>query len=80
MTIEMTRDVLGWCAVINLALLSGWFLFFTLAHDGMYRLHGKWFALSVETFDAIQYSGMAAFKIGIWLLNLAPYLALRMIR
>ncbi len=79
MTLNMIRDVLGWCAIINLGLLSGWFLTFTLAHDWMYRLHGKWFRLSVEHYDTINYSGMAVFKIGIWLLNLAPYLALRLV-
>ena len=76
MTIEIIRYVLGWCAIINLGLLLWWFLFFTLAHDWMYRFHGKWFKLSVEQFDAIHYSGMVFFKIGIWLLNLVPYLAL----
>jgi hypothetical protein len=79
MTIETTREVLGWCAIINLALLLLWFLLFTLAHDWMYRLHGKWFKLSPEHFDAIHYLGMAVFKIGILLLNLVPYLALRIV-
>jgi len=42
-------------------------------------VHGKWFTLSVEEFDAIHYKGMAFFKMGIVLLNLAPYLALRIV-
>jgi hypothetical protein len=32
--------------------------------------------LPVEKFDEIHYSGMGRFKIGIFLLNLVPYLAL----
>lgn len=80
MTIEMTREALGCCAIINLGLLLGWFLVFTLAHDWMYRLlHGRWFRLSVVHYDTINYSGMAAYKLGILLLNLVPYLALRMV-
>jgi len=79
MTIETIRDVLGWCAVINLGLLLWWFLFFMLAHDWMYRIHGKWFKLPVERFDAIHYSGMAFFKICILLFNIAPYLAIRIV-
>jgi hypothetical protein len=35
--------------------------------------------LSVETFDAIHYSGMVLFKIGILLFNLVPYFALRIV-
>ena len=71
MTIEIIRDVLAWCSVINIGLLLWWFLFFTLAHDWTYRFHSKWFNLSIDTFDAIHYAGMALFKIGIFLFNLA---------
>lgn len=73
------RDTLAWCAVINIGLLLWWFLFFTLAHDWMYRFHSKWFNLPVDRFDAIHYAAMAAYKMGIWLFNLAPYLALRIV-
>jgi hypothetical protein len=45
----------------------------------MYRLHGRWFRLSPEQFDAIHYGAMAVYKIGILLLNLVPYLALRIV-
>ncbi len=79
MTIEIVRDVLAWCAVINLGLLLWWFLFLTVAHDWTYRFHGKWFRMSPETFDAIHYGGMGVFKLGILLLNLVPYLALRIV-
>jgi Family of unknown function (DUF6868) len=79
MTAEIIRDVLGWCAVINVGLLLLWFLFFTLAHDWMYRIHGKWFKLSVERFDALHYAGMAFFKVCIWLFNIVPYLAIRIV-
>jgi hypothetical protein len=79
MTVEITRDVLAWCAVINYALLLLWFLVFSLAHDWLYRVHGKWFTVSVENFDAIHYAGMAFFKLCIFLFSLTPYLALRIV-
>ncbi len=79
MTIELMRGVLAWSAVINLGLLLWWFLFFSLAHDWIYRLHGKWFKLTTEQFDALHYGGMAVFKLGILLFNLVPYLALRIV-
>jgi hypothetical protein len=40
MNIETMRRVLLWCAVINYGVLLVWFLFFMLAHDSMYQLHG----------------------------------------
>jgi hypothetical protein len=77
--LELARDALGWCAVINIALFLWWWLWFTLAHDFMFRIHTKWFDLSKERFDAVNYSGMAVFKIAIWVFNLTPYFALRLI-
>lgn len=79
MTIEITRDFLGWCSVINIGILLWWFLWFTLAHDLVYRIHGKWFKMPVERFDAIHYAGMAFLKLCILVLNIVPYLALRIV-
>ena len=53
MTIDTVRDALLWCFVINMGLLLWWFAMFMLAHDWIYRFHGKWFRLSEEQFDTI---------------------------
>ena len=79
LNIKMAGEFLFWCGVINYGLLLIWFLFFTLAHDWLYRITGRWFRLSVEQFDAQNYIGIALFKIGIVLFNLVPYVALRII-
>jgi hypothetical protein len=79
MSIELTRNFLLWCTVINYGILLAWFLVFMLAHDWMRRLHGRWFRLSDEQFDALHYVGMSIYKIGILLLNLAPFLVLSII-
>ena len=76
MNLELARHVLLWCTVIDYSVLLWWFLLFRFAHDGMYRLHGRWFRLSVEQFDAIHYAAMAIYKIGILLFNLVPYVVL----
>lgn len=79
MTLEIIRNALGWCTIINWIVLLWWLLFFIMAHDWIYRIHSKWFNISVETFDAIHYSGMALLKTAVFLFNLAPYLALRIV-
>jgi hypothetical protein len=79
MSLESIRATLAWCTVINLGLLIGWWLLFAFAHDWIYRVHRNWFNLPKERFDTIHYAGMALFKIGILLLNLVPYLSLRII-
>jgi hypothetical protein len=73
------KDFLLWCTCLNYALLLVWAGVFVFAHDWMYGLHGRWFRLSVETFDGIHYAGLAIYKIGILLLNLMPLVALYVI-
>lgn len=75
MTATTLRDVLIWSLVVNYVILLVWFAAVALAHDRVYRLHTRWFRLSRESFDAIHYGGMAVYKIGIFLLNLAPLVA-----
>ena len=79
MSPEMLRDVLAWCSLVNLVLLTVWGLGFLAARDWMHRLHGRWFRLSNDAFDTVHYAGMAFFKICILVFNLVPYLALRII-
>ncbi len=76
MTIDLVRDALLWCFIINIGILLWWFLFFTLAHDWVYQFHGKWFKLPVEKFDTIHYAGIALYKICIFVFNIVPYFAL----
>lgn len=77
MSIEAVRRFLLWCTIINYGVLMIWFLVFVFAHDWIHQLHGRWFRLSREQFDAIHYGGMAIYKIGILLFNLVPYIVLR---
>ena len=80
MTTNEIKHVLLWCLGLNYAILFIWFGSFIFAHDWMYRMHGRWFKLSVETFDAIHYGGLSVFKIGIILLNLVPLVAFYVVR
>jgi hypothetical protein len=79
MTADVARGVLGWCFIFNMALLLWWFFFFAFAHDLMYRMHGRWFKIPVETFDSIHYAGMAVYKIFIFACIAVPYVALRIV-
>jgi hypothetical protein len=76
MNLDTLRDVLLWSMVVNYGVLLIWFAAFTLAHDRIYALHHRWFSISRETFDALHYGGMAVYKIGVLLLNVAPLVAL----
>jgi hypothetical protein len=80
MNLDTLREVLLWSMVVNYGVLLIWFAAFTLAHDRIYALHHRWFSISRETFDALHYGGMAAYKIGVLLLNVAPLAALWLVR
>lgn len=79
MSFELTRDILGWCTLINMGLLLWWFLAFVFMRDLVKRIHGKWFHLSDESFDKLHYAGMTLFKIFVLVFNLVPYLAMRIV-
>lgn len=73
-------QVFLWCLVINIGLLIWWFLIILFARDWVYRVHGKWFKLSREQFDAIHYEGIVFYKICIFIFNVVPYIALCIVR
>lgn len=70
------KDFLLWCLAINYLILLIWFGVFSLAHTWIYTLHSRWFHLSRETFDGMHYAGMAFYKIGVLIFNVAPLIAL----
>lgn len=78
MNVETLRALLGWGAVLNIALLSLWFFLFVFARDWIFGLHRRWFDLSPQAFDAIHYAGMAWYKLCTWMFFLIPYLVLRL--
>ncbi|HTT42207.1 MAG TPA: hypothetical protein VMG33_03990 [Steroidobacteraceae bacterium] len=77
MDLPLLCDWLLLCTLINYAVLLVWFLVFCTAHGWLLRLHQRWFSLSAPLFDALHYGGMGLYKVGILLLNLVPYVALR---
>lgn len=77
---DILYHFLLWSLAINYAVLLTWFFAFVFARNAMQRLHGRWFRLSDSTFDAIHYGGMAAYKLAIFFFNLAPLIALCIVR
>ena len=68
------------CAAINYAVLLVWFGAFVFAHERVLRMHQRWFRLSPEAFDALNYGAVAAYKLGNILFFLVPGLALYWMR
>lgn len=76
MNLDFLCRFLLWSLAINYAILLTWFFAFVFARDWMQQIHGRWFRLTDSTFDTVHYSGMAAYKLAIFIFNLVPLLAL----
>jgi len=75
MTIEVVRDILLWCSVINMGLLIFSFLMLSMARRWVYKLHSKWFPMTEPQFNMIIYSIMGAYKILVFVFNVVPFIA-----
>lgn len=77
--LELVRDALAWCIIMNMVVLLFWFAMMTCCRGWVYRVHTRWYNVSPSDFDAIHYKGMLMLKIGIFFFNIVPYLALRIV-
>jgi hypothetical protein len=78
MNVETLRSALLWCGIINYGMLLLWGALVLLA-PGLVRWHGRWFRMSAEQFDTLQYGLMVLYKLAIVLFNLVPYIALQIV-
>jgi hypothetical protein len=76
MSMTQVQTLLLYSLAVNYVFLLLWFAAFSCAHDALYKLHSRWFKLSIGSFDALHYGAMALYKIAIMLFNLTPLLAL----
>lgn len=76
LNIRTTRTALLWCSIINYGLLVLWFLLFISMHDWLIRSWSKWFRLSPEQFDFLNFGGMLLLKLFILVFNFIPFIAL----
>jgi len=75
MTIDQIREVLGWCSLINVALVSISFLLLTSMRPWVYKIHSKWFPIPEPQFNAIAYSFLGAYKMLVFVFNIVPWVA-----
>ena len=77
LTKKNLQTFLGWCTVLNMAMLTLWFLAIVFARDFVFNMHSWMFEISEESFDEIHYTMMAYYKLAVFLFYLTPYLVLR---
>jgi hypothetical protein len=80
MTIETLHNMLQWSTLISIIIMVIWFLMITFARGFLFRLYGSKLKISMEQFDVIHYTAVTFFKILIVVFQIAPLLALYIIR
>ena len=79
MTIDILREVLGWCAVINIGLLIFSAIFVVSLRGPISRIHAKMFNLNESDISLAYFRYLAQYKIAIIVFNIIPYFALRIV-
>ncbi|MEE8240353.1 MAG: hypothetical protein V3R16_03715 [Nitrospirales bacterium] len=75
-SLETLRTFLGWCTVINLAMLIIVSLFVGPGHGMITGIHGQMFGLSEGDLLRAYFQYVANYKIAWLVFNLVPYFAL----
>lgn len=78
-TIETLTELLGWASVINVCILIVASISVMLMRNAMISLHGKMFGLDSADLSRAYFQYLAQYKIAIFVFNLVPYIALKII-
>ncbi len=76
MDIETLKLFFMWCTILNAGLLLFSFLLWIVAADFIYKLHGKWFSMPRESFNAVFYGFIGVYKLFVYVFNLVPWVVL----
>ena len=68
----------GWCSVINIAMLCAATLLLTLMRGFVSGIHSKMTGLDQSDLSVAYFQYLANYKIAILMLNLVPYIVLKL--
>jgi hypothetical protein len=80
MNLETATSFLCWSLILNYSILMTWFLAIVVGKGWVFKFHSRWFPMPKENYVRIHYTLMGVYKLGIFLFNLVPLLALLIIR
>jgi hypothetical protein len=77
MTIETLTELLGWASVLNIVVLMLSTTILVAMRGTIAKLHSQLFGLDEKDLGRAYFQYLAQYKIAIIVLNVAPYLALK---
>lgn len=73
-------SVVGWCAVLNIALLGFSSLMIISLKEKIIPIHQKMFSsISKEKIEELYFDYLAKYKIMVIVFNIVPYIALKIV-
>lgn len=78
--IEVIREFLGWCSIINIGLYIFSVSIIIFAIDILSQIHAKLFNLDKNLLPSLYFKWMAQYKLLIIVFNIVPYFALFVIK
>lgn len=79
MTLETVTAVLGWASLINIGILVVSTVMLIAMRDWVAGIHARLFGLERPDLGRAYFQYLGQYKIAIIVLNVAPYLALRIV-
>ena len=77
MKIEILTEFLGWASVINIGVLLISTIMVVLMRKSISKIHGSLFGLNEVDLGRAYFQYIAQYKIAIIVLNIVPYIALK---
>ena len=77
---EIAAQVLIRCFAGGVILLLIWFMAFLFGTDWLYAVNTRWFSISREQFILVNYCGIAAVKLIVYVFFLIPYISVRLVQ
>ncbi len=78
MTIEELTTFFGWCSAINIGVLAFSALALVLLKDVAIKIHSSMFRIEPADLSATYFQYLGNYKIAILVLNVVPWIALKL--
>ncbi len=76
-SLETVTAFFGWCTVINAGVLTLAAIMVVVMRGSISQIHARMFGLSAEDLSRAYFQYLAQYKIAVIVLNLVPYIALK---
>ncbi|MBF0264480.1 MAG: hypothetical protein HQL46_04350 [Gammaproteobacteria bacterium] len=78
MELQVLTTFLGWCTVINIGILMFTTIILILVGEYISTIHSKLFGFEQIKVKEIYFQYLGYYKVAIIIINLTPYLALKL--